>query len=65
MLTMLGSGYAIEKYNGKLHGRWVTSVPVKLWSGKLTKGQTATLNGSHDFGKLMVEVAYTTNRFGG
>lgn len=64
MMTMLGAGYSIEKYKGKLHGRWVSSVPVKLWSGKLTKGQTATLNGNcHDFGKLMVEVAYTTNRF--
>ncbi|REB25911.1 DUF2479 domain-containing protein, partial [Staphylococcus pseudintermedius] len=60
MMTMLGAGYSIEKYKGKLHGRWVSSVPVKLWSGKLTKGQTATLNGNcHDFGKLMVEVAYT------
>ncbi|ELJ9288542.1 phage baseplate upper protein [Staphylococcus coagulans] len=63
MLTMLGAGYAIEKYNGKLHGRWVTSVPVKLWSGKLTKGQTATLKGNcHEFGNLLVEVSYTTNR---
>lgn len=63
MMTMLGAGYSIEKYKGKLHGRWVSSVPVKLWSGKLTKGQTATLNGNcHDFGKLIIEVGYTTNR---
>ncbi|MCU5745912.1 BppU family phage baseplate upper protein [Staphylococcus sp. SQ8-PEA] len=64
MMTMLGAGYSIEKYKGKLHGRWVSSLPVKLWSGKITKGQTATLSGNcHDFGKLMIEVVYTTNRF--
>ncbi|HDT6637406.1 TPA: BppU family phage baseplate upper protein [Staphylococcus aureus] len=63
MLSMLGTGYAIEKYNGKLHGRWVTSVPVKLWSGKIVKGQTATLSGNcHNFSKLLIEVGYTTNR---
>ncbi|PCF83019.1 phage baseplate upper protein [Staphylococcus delphini] len=65
MFTMLGAGYSIEKYRGQLHGRWVSSVPVKLWSGHLVKGQTATLTGNcHDFGNLLIEVSYTTNRHG-
>ncbi|PWZ97130.1 DUF2479 domain-containing protein, partial [Staphylococcus pseudintermedius] len=64
MITMLGAGYSIEKYRGQLHGRWVSSVPVKLWSGNLIKGQTATLAGNcHDFGNLLIEVGYTTNSF--
>lgn len=65
MITMLGAGYSIEKYRGQFHGRWVSSVPVKLWSGHLVKGQTATLTGNcHNFGNLLIEVSYTTNQHG-
>ena len=63
MITMLGTGFAIEKYKGKLHDRWKTSLPVKLWSGKASKGQTMTLRGNcHQFGNLFLEVGYATNR---
>ncbi|WP_239727182.1 MULTISPECIES: phage baseplate upper protein [unclassified Mammaliicoccus] len=63
MITMLGSGFAIEKYRGKLHGRWVTSVPVKLWDGKAKKGSTMTMRGSiRQFGELRFKVGFYSDR---
>lgn len=63
MITMLGSGFAIEKYRGRLHGRWVTSVPVKLWSGTAKKGSTITLKGSiKQFGELKFKVSFYSAR---
>lgn len=63
MITMLGTGFSIEKYRGKLHGRWVTSVPVKLWSGTAKKGSTITLNGSiKEFGELKFKVGFYSAR---
>lgn len=64
MLTMLGSGYSIEKYKGQLYGRWKTSIPVKLWSGKALKGDTIALSGDcRQFQYLIVEISFVTNRY--
>lgn len=63
MITMLGSGFSIEKYRGRLHGRWISAVPVKLWEGRAVKGQTMTLNGSYrEFGELRFKVGFYSDR---
>jgi hypothetical protein len=63
MLTLIGTGYSIEKYRGRLHGRWVSSVPVKLWDGRAVKGQTMTLSGSYkQFGELRFKVGFYSDR---
>lgn len=63
MIIMLGSGFSIEKYRGHLHGRWVTSIPVKLWEGNAKKGSTIVMKGSiRQFGELRFKVGFYSNR---
>lgn len=63
MITILGTGYAIEKYKGKLYNRWVTSVPVRLWTGNAKKGSTIKLRGNvHKFSELILHVGYYSKR---
>lgn len=63
MLVMMGTGFAIEKYKGSLFDRWVTSIPVELWTGKAKKGDIIELRGNvHQFGELRIKVGFYTNR---
>lgn len=63
LLTMLGTGFSIEKYHGELYDRWKSSVPVLLWSGSAGKDTNIELKDSvHNYGQLIINVIFTSNR---
>ncbi|EIE3871441.1 phage baseplate upper protein [Staphylococcus pseudintermedius] len=64
MIELLGTGYMRERYRGQLYGRWVTTLPVLLWSGTGKSGNTLQLNGSaRQFKYLVFDLSFYTNHY--